>query len=460
MEIDTTKKREDIIEGAGAVDVGMEQYPPWLRERLEWFQDLKFGLFLHWGPHSQWGCIESWPLVEADTWARPDDLPCWVERGKDLARFRRDYRALNKTFNPTQFDPAPWAEAAEYAGMKYVTFTTKHHDGFCMFDTATTDYRVTHPVCPFSRNPRANIAKEVFGTFRERGFGISCYFSKSDWHSPYYWDPERPAPDRNPNYDTHAEPGRWEKFIEFVHAQVAELMSDYGRMDVLWLDGGQVRPPDQDIRMAEMAATARSLQPGLIIADRTVGGLYENILTPEQQIPEAPLGHPWESCLTMGKGWSYRPDDDYKPARKLIHMLVDIVAKGGNLLLNIGPSPEGTLAADATDRLREIGDWMAVNAEAIHGTRAVAPYEEGSVRFTAKGAHVYAIVLPEEDRQLPPKNITLSGLQPKPGTDVFLLGVEKPLDRRTAGGKTEIALPLENLPCQHAWALKFVPEAV
>jgi len=453
------QQRKDIIEGALVADMGVERYPRWLRERLEWFQDLKFGLFLHWGPYSQWGCIESWPLVEADTWARPDDLACWVERGKDLERFRRDYRALNETFNPTRFDPAEWAKAAERAGMKYVTFTTKHHDGFCMFDTATTDYRVTHPSCPFSRNRRANIAREVFDAFRARRFGISCYFSKSDWHSPYYWDPERPAPDRNPNYDTRAEPERWEKFVGFVHRQIEELMTDYGRIDVLWLDGGQVRPPDQDIRMAEIAEMARSRQPGLIIADRTVGGPYENILTPEQKIPEVPLDHPWESCLTMGKGWSYRPDDDYKGARELIHMLLDVVSKGGNLLLNVGPSPEGTLADDAQKRLREIGDWMAVNAEAIHGTRAVAPYAEGRVRFTAKGANVYAIVLEQEGEKSPPRNVTLSGLQPEPGTDVFFLGRREPLEWRAADGETVIALPAGRPPCKHAWTLKFVPKS-
>ncbi|MBM4050127.1 MAG: alpha-L-fucosidase, partial [Planctomycetes bacterium] len=119
-----TQQRPDIMTGKPVASTAQEQ-PAWLRERLEWFQDLKFGLFMHWGPYCQWGCIESWPLVEADTWARPDGLKPWVERGKDLARFRRDYFALSRTFNPTRFDPAIWADAAESAGMKYVTFTTK-----------------------------------------------------------------------------------------------------------------------------------------------------------------------------------------------------------------------------------------------------------------------------------------------------------------------------------------------
>ncbi len=429
--------------------------PEWLEKRLEWFQDLKFGLFVHWGPYSQWGCIESWPLVEEDTWARPDDLRAWIERGRDMERFKADYRALNRTFNPLAFAPEDWADAARYAGMKYVCFTTKHHDGFCMFDTRTTDYRITHPDCPFHKHPRANIAREVFDAFRARDFAVSCYFSKSDWHSPYYWWPGAPARTRNPNYDTAAHPERWEKFVRFVHAQVRELMSGYGPIDVLWLDGGQVRPPRQDIRMAELAAMARELQPGLIIADRTVGGEFEDIRTPEQRIPEAPPDHPWESCLTMGKGWAYRPNDDYKPARTLIHMLVDIVAKGGNFLLNIGPGPDGRFDPTAVSRLREMGDWMAVNGRAIHGTRPLPPYKEGSVCFTARGDRVYAVVLPEDGKETPPSAVEFRAVQPPQGADVRLLGLEAPLEWERSGGRVTVRMPLDDLPCRHAWVLEF-----
>jgi alpha-L-fucosidase len=448
-----SEDRPDIIAGDLSTSEDPEQ-PPWLVERRQWFEDLKFGLFMHWGPYCQWGCIESWPLVEVDTWGRPDDLKPWVERGKDLARFRKDYFALSRTFNPTQLDPAPWAEAAARAGMKYVCFTTKHHDGFCMFDTKTTDYRITHPDCPFSSDPRANVARLIFDAFRDRGFGVSCYFSKSDWHTPYYWWPEAPAPDRNPNYDTHAHPERWAKFVEFVHAQVRELMSDYGHMDVLWLDGGQVRPPDQDIDMARLAAMARELQPGLLVADRTVGGPYEIILTPEQMVPDAPLGYTWESCLTMGTSWSYKPDDVYKPTRELLHLLIDVVAKGGNLLLNIGPTPEGTLPPEAVSRLGDIGDWMQVNAEAIHGTRAIAPYAEGNVRYTSKDGTVYAHLLAGAEGAGPPADVALS-LVPPAGSKVRLLGHDQPLAWSVEGGKTRVTMPQGPLPGEHAWVLKF-----
>ncbi len=450
--------RKDIMASCEPDMAGPDDaHPVWLQERLDWFQDLKFGLFMHWGPYCQWGCIESWPLVEADTWARPDDLPAWVERGRDLDLFRRDYWALNRTFEPRRFEPEQWVELAERAGMRYVAFTTKHHDGFCMFDTRTTDYRITHPDCPFHAHPRANIAKHVFDAFRARDFGISCYFSKSDWHCPHYWCPDFPTPNRHVNYDTATHPELWGQFVAFVHAQVEELMTGYGHIDALWLDGGQVRPPRQDIRMAEMAAMARRHQPGLIMVDRTVHGAYENILTPEQKIPAEPLGKTWESCLTMGKGWAFRPNDVYKPARELIHLLVDIVAKGGNLLLNVGPDPDGQFAPDAIRRLNEIGDWMTVNADAIHGTRAIAPYKAGNVCFTQKGGTVYGIVLADDGCTAPPARVTLTGRVPAPGSEVRMLGLDAPLDWSTDGPQATVRIPAQPMPCDHAWVLQFTP---
>ncbi len=434
-----TKPRQDIINHSDADAIADIQQPEWLKQRMEWFMDQRFGFMMHWGPYSQWGCLESWPLVPEDGWARPDDLKPWNDRNHDIKRFQQDYWALGRTFNPVKFDPGPWADAAKRAGMKYVCFTTKHHDGFCMFDTATTDYRVTHPDCPFSSDPRSNITREIFDAFRARGLAASCYFSKSDWHCEYYWDPARPYVDRHPNYDTHAEPERWERFVRFVHEQIRELMSGYGKIDVLWLDGGQVRPPDQDIRMDRIAAMARELQPGLIIADRTVGGEFENFITPEQRIPDEPLEVPWESCLTMGEGWSFRPDDTYKSTRTLIHMLVEIVAKNGNFLLNIGPSPEGVLADEAMLRLQEIGDWMSVNAEAIHGTRSIRPYQEGQVRFTCRNDQIFAIVLPQEGRDRPPAEIVLSKLRPAAGVEVKLLGYDKPLEWNESQGGVSVS---------------------
>jgi len=428
---------------------------PEVLARLEKFQDWKFGFFMHWGIYSQWGCIESWPLVEADKWARPDDLKAWTERGKDFERFSRDYRALNKTFNPTHFDPGRWVEAAKDAGMKYVVFTTKHHDGFCMFDTRQTDYRTTHLSCPFHTNPQADAVRAVFDAFRSAGFGIGAYYSKSDWHHPGYWSPEWPHPDRNVNYDTKEHPEKWAGFVRFTHSLVEELMSRYGPVDILWLDGGQVRPPKQDINMPKLAEMARRHQPGLIIVDRTVGGRYENYRTPEQEVPEEPPPFVWETCMTMGDQWSYKPDDKYKSTRQLIHLLVDIVAKGGNFLLNVGPDPEGRLPEPAVKRMAQIGQWMRVCGDGIYGTRAVAPYKQGQVCFTKKGDTVYLFYLPGTDQNLPPAEFVVPAV--KGAGSVRMLGADTAPQWTvtTAGLTVRVPEPTRRSPpCSHAWAFE------
>ena len=201
---------------------------PLVRQKLEAWQDLKFGLLMHWGPYSQWGIVESWSIC-------PEDEG-WCRRSlEDYYEYVKKYENLKKTFNPVKFDPAVWAKAAKEAGMRYVIFTTKHHDGFCMFDNKYTDYKITDQECPFSANPRANVTREIFEAFRKEGFWVGAYFSKPDWHSPYYWWPNFPPRDRNVNYDPEAYPERWEKFVEYTHNQILELMTDYGRLDILWL---------------------------------------------------------------------------------------------------------------------------------------------------------------------------------------------------------------------------------
>ena len=225
-------------------------------EKVKEWQNIKFGLLMHWGSYSQWGIVESWSLC-------PEEYG-WCERRagsnpENYVAYKNEYEGLKKTFNPIDFDPDKWALAAKDAGMKYVVFTTKHHDGFSMFDSKYTDYKVTDPECTFSSNPKSNIAKEIFNAFRAQGLWAGAYFSKPDWHSEYYWDPYYPPRDRNVNYEPEAKPETWEKFIDFTHNQILELLTDYGKIDILWLDGGWVaKKPKSVIENAYAAKMANS----------------------------------------------------------------------------------------------------------------------------------------------------------------------------------------------------------
>ncbi len=447
--------------------------PAVVRKLAAW-QDAKLGLMVTWGIYSQWGIVESWSLCgEDEPWCRRTG-----PYADDYDAYKRAYRDLKKTFAPVRFDPRRWAAAAAQAGMKYLVFTTKHHDGFCMFDTRTTDFRVTSPDCAFSSNPRANITKELFAAFREKGLMIGAYFSKPDWNCPDYWWPYFPTPDRHVNYDPARYPERWGRFKEYTFRQIEELMTGYGPVDILWLDGAWVRPLanmpeefsswarkgnfDQNIDITRIAAMARQHQPGLIVVDRWVSGPEENYLTPEQKVPGQPLGVPWESCVTMATSWSYIVTDRYKSVRELVHLLVDVVAKGGNLLLNIGASPEGEWSPEAYDRLQGLGAWMNVNGEAMYGTRPVAPYKEGRFCLTRNRntQSLYAICLAESSETAPPAEFHVPVRTLGEGAGVHLLGYPGDVRWRKDGSGIIVSIPegaRRRPPCEHAWTIKIAP---
>lgn len=388
------------IHGYSAADAYVPPREPAVREHLKWFMGLKLGLMMHWAPGCQLGTYESWPLSDGDGhWSQAD--ADWT----DIETFKQEYIDCNKTFNPVKFRPDRMAEFAKECGFKYLLFTTKHHDGFCMYDTRTTDYKITDASCPFHTHPDADITGALYREFKKQGLAISVYFSKPDWHSDAYWHKAfGTAPSRNVNYSINEHPELWEEFVSYTHDQLRELTSDYGKVDVLWLDGGWVRKDQtgQDIRLDEIITEIRgTTQPHLIVCDRTVGGEYENIITPEKEVPDAPLFVPWETCTTVGEKFSFHYTDHFKSGLQLVHLLLDVVSKGGNLALNLAPQPDGLLPAPAMASLKDMGRWLAVHGDGIYGTEITAPYYENQIKYTAGDGRIYAFYLYDEVPSLP-----------------------------------------------------------
>jgi alpha-L-fucosidase len=348
-------------------------------ERLEWFRDQGFGLFIHWTMDSQIGVVESHSMVGASA----DYLNRYVNE-------------LPRTFNPHRFNAQDWASLAKLTGVKYVVFTSKHHSGYTMFHSETTDFGIKNSL--FKRD----IVGEIISAFRSQGVAPGLYFSPDD----FWWlykngkkiqrNIPEVAPINNPGLLKHDQ------------QQVRELLTNYGNVDVIFFDG-----PYEGLR-----DLAWKLQPNIVV---TRGAIE----TPEQYVPGVPLDTAWESCITMGTQWQYKPVETYKSGGEMISLLIETRAKGGNLLLNIGPRPDGTIPPEQEDRLREIGLWMFLNGESIYGVRPWVITNENDYWFTKKkdGSAVYAMVKEKERWKYGEwKDIVLKSVRATPKTTVTVLG--------------------------------------
>ena len=339
---------------------------------MKWFREAKFGLFIHWGPVSLKGTEIGWSRGgerrgrnDQSTGSIPVDV----------------YDNLYKEFNPTEFDAEEWVAIAKDAGMQYLVFTSKHHDGFCMFDTKTTDYKIGNS--PFKRD----VVKELADACHKAGLRLGFYYSPPDWQHKWY------------RGDEHA------KYVEYMHEHVRELCTNYGKLDIMWFDG--LGGTAEDWNSRPLFRMIRTLQPGILINNRA--GLPGDFGTPEQRVGGFDNSRAWESCITICRQWAWKPDDKMKTLEECLHTLITCAGGDGNLLFNVGPMPTGEIEGRQVDRLREMGEWLDEYGESIYSTRG-GPFVPGDWgASTYRGNVVYVHILdPERDTViLPPvdKNI-------------------------------------------------------
>ena len=377
------------------VDGTAQSYLTANQQDMQWWRDARFGLFIHWGPVSLKGTEIGWSRGgERRGTGGTGEIP--VEM----------YDNLYKEFNPVKFNADEWVAIAKDAGMKYLVFTTRHHDGFSMFASSLTDYKITNS--PFGRD----VVKELAEACHKAGLRLGFYYSPPDWHHPNY------------RTENHA------RFISYLHGQLRELCTNYGRVDVIWFDGLGGTAKDWDSE--NLFRMIRSLQPHVLINNRA--GLEGDFGTPEQTIGAYNTERPWESCITICRQWAWKPNDELKSLRECIHTLVMIAGGDGNLLLNVGPMPTGEIEPRQVERLREMGAWLRKNGESIYGTRGgpVPPMSWGVT--TRKGSTVYVHVLSDTDDV-----IALPSLKASIQRASLIDGT--PVEFASAGGGTVIRVP-------------------
>ncbi|MGQ9513973.1 MAG: alpha-L-fucosidase [Thermoproteota archaeon] len=321
-------------------------------DRLRWWVEARFGMFIHWGLYS---------VLSRGEWVM------YCERIP-----KREYAALSEKFKPSKFDANKWVKLAQEAGMKYMVLTTRHHDGFSLWDSQVSDFTSVKTAA------ERDFVAEYVDACRRAGMRIGFYYSLLDWRWPAYWD----GPDKNPK--------GWEEFREYVHAQVKELMTNYGKIDILWYDGAWPHSAEA-WRSAQLNEMVRSLQPDIIINNRS--GMPEDFDTPEQHIQGS--NRPWETCMTIDDlWWGYHPGDpNLKSPMQLVRNLVRCVAGNGNFLLNVGPKPDGTIPIQQASRLRAVGRWLQLNGKSVYGAGS-APFGQAHLgQVTTKGNTVYVHIM-------------------------------------------------------------------
>jgi alpha-L-fucosidase len=385
---------------------------------VDWFARAGFGLFVHWDHASQQGLEVSWPLT-GGVFALPKARTVPVAQ----------YHSSAATFDPVEFDAPELARLAKRAGMTYAVFTARHHAGYAMWPTAHSDYSVASS--PGGRD----LVGAFVDAMRAEGLRVGLYLSLSDWHHPDYppftdadqpyqfgFSPPPPAPDQ------------WERYLEYLCAQVRELLTNYGVIDLLWFDGAWERPADW-WRPQDLRALIRELQPDALVNDRLPG--VGDYATPEQFVPPQPMTGPWETCLTMNNSWGYVPaDTDYKRARRLIHTLCETAGKGGNLLLNVSPTGTGALPPEQTERLEAIARWMGPHREAVVGTEPGLEPWQFYGPSTRRGDRVYLHLV-----WRPYDEVTVRGVPVRRVRRVTALGSNHELSFRTRTGIIETLLP-------------------